>query len=330
MRLVLTPVWPHGALRLRRVAADVLQQRHRDVGREGHVELAAGEGQHAGRAVGDDGVFDAVEIGPPRLPVVGVLRELDALVHLELDELERARADRLAAHVRDRHMAGIDRRVARGEQRQQRGLAVLEMEGRVEIAVGRHLLDIAPPCRARVAPQLVGADQQVERAGHIRGRERLAVVPLHALPQLESELLAVLIPRPARGEIGHDRVEAVPGDVLVEHHQIVEQPHERHRRRDGRLLVDRRAGRRIHVLDFEHAAGFLCPAGTRRRHHKRHYARQRETPVLDFHVVSSQKLGVRYVAPSCKHRNSRNRLADRSRLIAGVAALTGTFALRIV
>ena len=30
--------------------------------------------------------------------------------------------------------------------------------------------------------------------------------------------------------------------------------------RDGRLLVDRGAGRRVHVLDLEHAAGFLRPS----------------------------------------------------------------------
>jgi hypothetical protein len=74
---------------------DVLQQRDRHLGREGHVELAGDEAEDRGRAVGDDGELDAVEIGQALLPVVGVLDELDRLVGLELDELERAGADGL-------------------------------------------------------------------------------------------------------------------------------------------------------------------------------------------------------------------------------------------
>ena len=51
--------------RLRRLCLDVLQQRDRHLGREGHVELAGDEGEDRRRAVRNDGELDAVEIGPP-------------------------------------------------------------------------------------------------------------------------------------------------------------------------------------------------------------------------------------------------------------------------
>ena len=69
------------------------------LGRERHVELAGDEGENGGRAVGDDGELDAVEMRQALLPVIGILGELDRFVGLELDELERAGADRLGAHL---------------------------------------------------------------------------------------------------------------------------------------------------------------------------------------------------------------------------------------
>src|SRR5712675_1273532 len=63
----------HGlADRLRRLAVDVLQQGHGDLVREGHVELAGDKAEHRRRAVRDDRVLDAVEIGQARLPVIRV------------------------------------------------------------------------------------------------------------------------------------------------------------------------------------------------------------------------------------------------------------------
>src|SRR5205085_6027597 len=105
----------------------------------------------------DDLVLDAVEIGPILLPVVGVARDLDGLVGLELDELERTGADRPAPHLRGRHMAGIDRREARGEQRDKGGLPALELEGHLEVAVGRNLIEIAVPGLARIDAERVAA-----------------------------------------------------------------------------------------------------------------------------------------------------------------------------
>ena len=275
----------HGADRLGRVVPDVLQQRHRDVGGEGHVELAGDERQHARRAVGHDGELDAVEIGQALLPVVGVLHQLDALVHLELGELERAGADRLAPHLVGRHVAGIDRRVARGEQRHQRGLRRLEMERGLGVAVGGDLLDVGPPGRTRIAPELglaLAAQQQVEGAGDVLGAERLAVVPLHALAQGEHQLPVVVLPLPLGGEVGHDRLEAVLRRVLVEHHEVVVERHERHGDGHRRLLVDRGAGRRVHVLDPEHAAGFLRRDRTAEAQRRRE-DEQGKTSFFGFH-----------------------------------------------
>ena len=121
---------------------DVLQQRDRHLGRERHVELAGDEAEDRGRAVRDDGEFDAVEMRQALLQVIGVAGQLDRFVGLELDELERAGADRVGAHVRRRDVAGIDRRVAGGEQRQQRRLRPLQVERGLEVAVDRDVVDL--------------------------------------------------------------------------------------------------------------------------------------------------------------------------------------------
>ena len=92
---------------------DVLQQRDREPYGKIMSNLPATNARIPRRDALDDGVFDAVEIRPARLPVIRVAGHLDVFVRLELDELERARADRLLAHLRGRHMAGIDRRTSR-------------------------------------------------------------------------------------------------------------------------------------------------------------------------------------------------------------------------
>src|SRR5215472_9833849 len=107
---------PELADRVRRLALDIFQQRDaHDVG-PGHVELAGDETEDRRRAVWHNRVVYAVEIGPIPLPVIGISGDLDRLVRLELDEFERAGADRVAAHVARRDVARIDRRIAGGEQ----------------------------------------------------------------------------------------------------------------------------------------------------------------------------------------------------------------------
>jgi hypothetical protein len=75
--------------------------------------LPADERQNPRRRVLDDRIFHTVEIRPARFPVLQVSDYRDDLVGLEFDEFEGAGADRVAAHVARRNVAGIDRRPAR-------------------------------------------------------------------------------------------------------------------------------------------------------------------------------------------------------------------------
>ena len=125
---------PERALHLWRPRGDVPQQRHGDVAGRGQIVLAGDHAENARRAVADDVELDGIQERPVLAPVVGIAGELDDLVALELDELEGAGADRRRAHVLGRDVAGIDRRVARGEHRQQRGLWPVEHERDLVIA----------------------------------------------------------------------------------------------------------------------------------------------------------------------------------------------------
>src|SRR5580704_10199773 len=182
-----------------------------------HVELAGDKGEDRGRPVRYHGIFDAVEVRPPRLPVIRIARHLDVLVRLKFDEFERAGADRMLAHVARRNVARIDRRVARGEQRNDRRLRPFQTEGRSEIAVGGDLFEVLVPSLARIGAQLLRrlAEQQVPGAFHVTGGKRVAVVPFDALAQPERQFAAVLVPRPIGGEIRNDRLQAVLRDAHI-------------------------------------------------------------------------------------------------------------------
>ena len=244
------------AHRLRRLVLDVLEQRDRHLGRKRHVELAGNKAENGRRAVGDDGEFDAVEMRQALLPVVRIAGDLDGFVGLELDELERAGADRLGAHVAGRDVAGIDRRIAGGEQRQQRRLRPLQVERGLEVAVDSDVDDLVVPGLARVLAEFLLrlAHQHVEGAFDVGRRERLAVVPLDALAKLEAELLLVIAPGPALGEIRDDRLHGVLRHVLLVDDEVVEDRHEGNVDRIGRLLMDRGAGRTVAVIDLQDAA----------------------------------------------------------------------------
>ena len=99
----------HLANRLRGVALQFLHQWQGEDSLRKAVEIAACEGQYRGRGVGDEGIFDTVEVRTPLLPIFRVLGHLDRFIRFELDEFEGASADRLQAHVASRHVAGIDR-----------------------------------------------------------------------------------------------------------------------------------------------------------------------------------------------------------------------------
>jgi len=145
---------------------------------------------------------------------------------------------RICAPARGR----IDRRVAGGEQRQDRGLRPLEMDRDLVVAVGvtRSTLpyhdwrglrrSFCSPCRSGV-----------EGADDVLGREGLAVVPFHACCSLKvRSLLSALqlhdLARSGRCLAGCSA--ACPGRK----DQVVEQGHEGDDRGVGRLLMDRGAG----------------------------------------------------------------------------------------
>src|SRR5262252_10424203 len=113
-------------------------------------------------------------------PIVRIAYELDRLVALELDELERTRANRFGAHVGGGHVAGVDRVVSGGKEGRKRRLRSVEVKDHLVLAASGYLFQVVPPELARVLTELVGALvlQLVEGADHILGRERFAVMPL--------------------------------------------------------------------------------------------------------------------------------------------------------
>ena len=292
IRLVLTLPGRQLAYRVGPLLLQVVGQRNGQRAGEGQLVLAGDKGEDRGRAVAQDRVLDRVEIGQARLPVIRVLDQLDELVGLELDEFERARADRMLAHLRRRDVARIDRRHAGGEQRDKRRLRPLQDERHLVIAVGDDLGEVGVPGLARVDAQPLGALAlyQVPGAFDVGGGERLAVMPFDPLTQMEDQLGAVLVPRPVGGELGHDVGEAVLRDVLVEQHEVVEHRHHRPLGDDGRFLVDRHAGRAVdHVLPENTALllGECLSAG----HRRDQSSRCRERANLPLHFCCPPLLG---------------------------------------
>ena len=116
----------HLAYHLRCLSGDILQQRYRHIGGKGHVKLAGDKSQNARGAVLDHSPLDAVEIGSILFPILGIAHHFYRFAALELDKLKVIRADRVAAHVLAGHVAGIDRGVSGGKQREERGLLPIE------------------------------------------------------------------------------------------------------------------------------------------------------------------------------------------------------------
>ena len=251
--------WRQLADRIRPLLLQVAGQRDRQRAGKGQLVFAGDKGEDRGRTVLDDRIFDAVEIGQARLPIIRVFRHCDVLVGLELDEFERTGADRMQAHLRWRYVTWIDRRHAGREQREKGGLRPLQHESHLVVAVGLDLGKIAVPALARVDAQLVGrlALHQFPGAFDVGGGERLAVVPLHPLAQLESQPRAVLVPRPTGRQLWLDRGKAVLRQVLVEDDEVVHHPHHRPFGDDRRFLVDRHRGRTVNDVLPKNAARFL-------------------------------------------------------------------------
>jgi len=60
-------------------------------------------------------------------------------IGLELDKFERASADRMLAHLRRCHVAGIDHRESAGKQHRESWLRPLQFEGDLLITVRRYV-----------------------------------------------------------------------------------------------------------------------------------------------------------------------------------------------
>jgi hypothetical protein len=188
--------------RLRRVLGDQLAVRRRHFPAEGEIKSAGDEAQDGGRGIADNVEVDAVEIGLVLFPVVGIAHQPDVLELAELRELERSGADRPRPHLRRRDVAGIDRHQPGGQHGKDRRLRVGEVEGDLVVAASAHEVDVGEPRFARIAPQLLRCpvEQQIEGADHVARGERLAVMPLHAVLQLEGEFGLLRIVGPRLGE----------------------------------------------------------------------------------------------------------------------------------
>src|SRR6266446_4569690 len=181
---------------LRHLAGHVLQQRRRHAIPEGHVEFTGDESQYRRRQVANDRILDAIEIRPALFPVIGVPRHLDVLVRLELDEFERARADRMLAHVARRNVAGVNPGITGGQYHKKGRLRPLQMKGDLEVALCGDLCEVPVPPLARVDTELLARNpgQHVPGAFDIAGRERLAIVPPDAFAQRERQFRPIFVP----------------------------------------------------------------------------------------------------------------------------------------
>ena len=165
----------------------------------------------------------------------------------------------MLTHLVGRLIARCDGREAARQQYRESRLPPLEVKRHLVIAVGSHGFEILEIRLARIEPHLVLClvELQIDGAQHVLRGERLAVVPFDALAQCKGQRRAVLVPRPARREIGHDRFEARQRDVLIEQDQVVIYRHQRRLAERRRLLVNIQARRAVRVVDPQSAATLL-------------------------------------------------------------------------
>ena len=160
---------------------------------------------------------------------------------------------------RRRHMAGIDRRTARGEQRDERRLRPLQVERDLVIAVGGHSFEVAVPGLARIDLRSLSLalPVSISQVHFTSAGERLAVVPFDALAQLEGQVASVLAPRTSSWRGPARSVEPVLRAAGSNMTRLLNTAHERH----GVAIV---ASSRIDALggivavrDAQHAARLL-------------------------------------------------------------------------
>ena len=137
-----------------------------------------------------------VEIGSVFFPVMGISDYADNFFGFELVEFEWSRADRMTAHVARGDMTGVHGRPPGCQKRDKGRLPPLQMKGDLVVAIGGHLAEVVVPgfagIDAKLFVRLVG--QHVPGAFDVCGGKGLAVVPLNALPQRQSQHSSVLAP----------------------------------------------------------------------------------------------------------------------------------------
>ena len=166
--------------------------------------------------VGDDLEDHAVDLRRAEV-VVLVLHQHDRLARVPALELIRAGADGAAEKVGLLHILSREQMLREDPHRhilQKRHVRLGEAEGDRPVVHHGDLLDIL--IVRRVLGAVLGVHDGLDGELDVIRRERLAVVPLHALAQVEGIGIGLLVIVPRLGEAGDDLVVAVVGGQAVE------------------------------------------------------------------------------------------------------------------
>src|SRR5262245_62480149 len=111
------------------------------------------------------------------------------------------------------------------------------------VTVDGHFPEVCPPHSARVFAEIIFglAVEPVPGALNVLRGKRLAIVPFDTLPKLECEAGAVLVPRPALGKLGNNRIDATDRLHRVKHDEPIEDGASSHHGRETDLLQARQA-----------------------------------------------------------------------------------------
>jgi hypothetical protein len=177
------------------------------------IDIAGQQRVHLRRRILHDLEDHRVELDRAGIAIGRRLHQRDRIALLALLEHERAGADRLLVVGRRRlgmHDAGIAQRQAV----EQEGVGRLQRHLHRRGIGDLDLVDVGEQRLGRIGR--IGCNDSVEAELHDRGIECLAIVVLHALPQLEDILLAVLGDVPAFGQTRTDGAGAVDAAQALE------------------------------------------------------------------------------------------------------------------
>ena len=236
-----------------RIVFDLLHPVGRNV--VDHVHFAGAQTGQPHRRFGHFARKDAVEIGGPA-PVIVEPHQLDLVTEFAPHELERTGADRrfallIAGALRHDRAGAVFREAA-----QERRVDAIHLDDECEVVGRFDRGDVVEHLEIDRAGRLVAA--AIEGIFGVRRRHRLAVVELHAGPQVERIDEPVLALIEALGEARDHREVLVDGDDGVV--DILQHPD----RRGGAGLVDVQVLRRLRVAPDERAAFDRSVAGERR------------------------------------------------------------------